>query len=317
MGYGKETRPDAMGRISYSQQNMDKDACVEHLVEANKALAVLHDSEAVKVLTYAPLRQDRLKLVAIADGALRKKSEKYSQGCFYILIIEVLEGDVGGRCWVVEFRSKRATRVSNSSMSAEILILVRASEALQRISAWLYEIFNGVECARDLLDLPNVFPTQLVSDAFDVFQTLQCSRPYQGADESLSTYLECLREDLLHGRLEEFVWVPTDSMLADGGSKVMDDVLAAALLRNGGWWPSEYKILFRANMDGADSIDKRKEGLDYEEEWEAPIGDSLSWYYGCTQVAWVAQGCSGTCPLCTGSHYECEEDKTPLTYWYT
>ena len=93
-----------MGRISYSQQNMDKDACVEHLVEANKALAVLHDSEAVKVLTYAPLRQDRLKLVAIADGALMKKSEKYSQGCFYILIIEVLEGDVGGRCWVVEFR---------------------------------------------------------------------------------------------------------------------------------------------------------------------------------------------------------------------
>ena len=35
MSYAKETRPDAMGRIAYSQQNVDKDACVEHLIEAN------------------------------------------------------------------------------------------------------------------------------------------------------------------------------------------------------------------------------------------------------------------------------------------
>ena len=129
MSYAKETRPDAMGRIAYSQQNVDKDACVEHLIEANKALEVLHDPKIVKVLTYAPLDGRYLKLVGVADGALRKKSEKYSQGCFYILIQEVLEGDIGGRCWIVEFRTKRATRVSNSSMSAEVLILVRCSEA--------------------------------------------------------------------------------------------------------------------------------------------------------------------------------------------
>ena len=129
------------------------------------------------MLTYAPLDGRYLKLVGIADGALRKKSEKYSQGCFYILIQEVLEGDIGGRCWIVEFRTKRATRVSNSSMSAAVLVLVRCSEAMRRISAWLYEISNGAERARDLLDVENPFPTQLVTDAYDVFQTLQCSRP--------------------------------------------------------------------------------------------------------------------------------------------
>ena len=208
----------------------------------------------------------------------------------------------------MEFRTERATRVSNSSMSAEVLILVRCSEAMRRISAWLHEIFYGSERARDLLDVENPFPTQLVSDAYDVFQTLQCSRPYQGADESLSTYLECLREDLLQGRLEEFCWVPTIDMLADGGSKVKDDILAAKLLKDGAWYPSEYKILYRASMDGADSVDRRRDKDQEEDPW-------FSWFFGRTEVAHVASGCEGTCPWCTGSHYESEADQIPLTFW--
>ena len=95
-------------------------------------------------------------------------------------------------------------------MGAEVLVLNRCSEALQRFSRWLYEILYGVTTARDLLEIVNPFPTQLVTDAMDVYSTLQCSRPHAGADESLSTYLECLREDLLRGRLEEFLWIPTD-----------------------------------------------------------------------------------------------------------
>ena len=41
MGYGKDCRPDAMGRVGFSQQNVDKDAVVQHLIEANEALKVL------------------------------------------------------------------------------------------------------------------------------------------------------------------------------------------------------------------------------------------------------------------------------------
>ena len=117
MGYGSETRPDAMGRIAYSRQNVDKDAIVEHLIEANKALAVVQNPHATKALRYAPLDYSKLKLVGIADGALRKKSEKYSQGCFYILLMEVGANGTGGRCWVVTFKTARATRVSKSSIS--------------------------------------------------------------------------------------------------------------------------------------------------------------------------------------------------------
>ena len=97
----------------------------------------------------------------------------------------------------------------------------------------------------------------------------------------------------------------------------MDDVLAATLPRGGGWWPNEYKILFRANMDGSDAIDRRREKESEElEQWGALIGDSwYSWFCGCSFVGTVAQGCDGECPLCTGNHYESEEDRIPLTFW--
>jgi hypothetical protein len=29
----------------------------------------------------------------------------------------------------------------------------------------------------------------------------------------------------------------------------------------------------------------------------------------------VSQGCGGTCPVCTGSHYEDPEDIIPDVYW--
>jgi hypothetical protein len=321
MGYAKDSRPDAMGRIAFSQQNVDKDACVQHLVEANEALKVLQDPNVTKTISYEPLQLDKLKLIAIADGAIRKKNSKYSQGCYYILLVEVLEGHTGGRCHVLQFKSNRATRVSKSSMSAEVLVLVRAAEALTRVAAWLSEIWYGADDARSLIGVKNPVPCQLVTDAFDVFQTLQCSRPYTGADESLAVYLESLREDLLQGRVDEFAWIPTLSMLADGGSKPMADILAQALLRDRFWYPSEYKILLRENMDGAASIDRIRD-LDEDDKesgeplWESDgTTDAFAWFYGCVGIERVAQGCMGSCPWCTQSHYQTERDRVPDVYW--
>ena len=175
-----------------------------------------------------------------------------------------------------------------------------------------------------------------------MYSTLQCSRPYAGADESLCTYLECLREDLLHGRLDEFGWVPTASMLADGGSKVMDDVLAAKLMSDGSWYPSDHKLLLRANMDGADTIDRQRLRQTHDVDTETPERDPWDgWFNTPTGTEWdltgawmsgdiwlphgqerapgltgfAGGGCGGTCPFCTGKVYEESEDLSPLTFW--
>ena len=142
----------------------------------------------------------------------------------------------------------------------------------------MYDILYGVTTARDLLEIVNPFPRQLVTDAMNVYSTLQCSRPYAGADESLRTYLECLHEDLLRGRLEEFLWIPTDPMLADGGSKVMPDVLAAGLLATGSWFPQEHKTLLRENMDGADTIDRQRRRQHQAYADDDTDDDHWDWY---------------------------------------
>ena len=77
---------------------------------------------------------------------------------------------------------------------AEILILIKASEVGQRLNAWLHEIHHGAEEARDLIDLRAELPTILVTDAYDVFAALQCSKPYSsGANEALASHMEVLR----------------------------------------------------------------------------------------------------------------------------
>ena len=122
-------------------------------------------------------------------------------------------------------------------------------------------------------------------------------------------------------------------MLADGGSKVMDDVLATKLMTTGAWFPSDCKILLRANMDGADTIDRMKlrhtHDLDGEtpdkddwEDWEgipsqAPVAleadPTEAWWHGYANIP--ASWCGGECPFCKGTVYEDEEDKIPLTFW--
>ena len=87
-----DRRASAWREATETHAAVDKDAVVEHLIEANKALAVIQDPNAIKALTYRPLDYSKLKLVGIADGALRKKSAKYSQGGFYIFSIFFISG---------------------------------------------------------------------------------------------------------------------------------------------------------------------------------------------------------------------------------
>ena len=136
MSYSLTGRPDAMGRVVMSQQNVNGDWCVAHLDEANRALQDIQDPDRYKCLTYRPLYEDYLKLVVVADAAMRKKESKYAQLCNHVYLQEVFPpAQLGGRIHVIDYRSKKATRVSNySSMKAELLGQNRGSELAQRYS---------------------------------------------------------------------------------------------------------------------------------------------------------------------------------------
>jgi len=128
-------------------------------------------------------------------------------------------------------------------------------------------------------------------------------------------------------------------MLADGGSKVMPDLLATALMKDSAWYPTEHKILLRANMDGADTVDRMRSAAQTHDldnttperdGWETWFGVGAGqvwsrywdrvydWYTSsCTEVKPVAGGCGGNCPFCTETVYEEEADRTPFSFWFS
>jgi hypothetical protein len=150
--------------------------------------------------------------------------------------------DIGGRCHVLEFSTKKSTRIARSSFAAETLAANKGSEVAIRLSGWLLEVEEGAEDVRSHMELPSLFPVQLVTDAFDLWTTLQCDKPYRGADQSVTLYVEALKEDLAQARVHEICWVPTKSMLVDSMTKHMPDLLINALMRTGIWVPTEGKV---------------------------------------------------------------------------
>ena len=131
-------------------------------------------------------------------------------------------------------------------MASEVLAQKRVYEAGQRISAWLHEIWHGAPDARSLQNQPppDGLGPILVTDAYDVFLSLKCTRPYQGTDLSLVTYLEALREDLTTGRIAKVAWVSTGQMLVDSLTKNMKDVLIQRLMQTGIWEVTEKVEIF-------------------------------------------------------------------------
>lgn len=90
----------------------------------------------------------------------------------------------------------------------------------------------------------NLYPLQLITDAHDLFAALQCDKPYRGADQSITLYLEALKEALAQGRIQEIRWVTTHDMLVDSMTKNMPDVLLNQLMQSGAWYPKGEKKLW-------------------------------------------------------------------------
>ena len=102
----------------------------------------------------------------------------------------------------------------------------------------------------------NIYPLQIVTYAHDLFATVQCDRPYKGADQSVTHHIEALKEDIAHGRIQEVAWVSTHDMLVDAMTKNMPDVLVSKMMETGYWPPqAEYKVFASSDAFFADTLE--------------------------------------------------------------
>lgn len=134
-----------------------------------------------------------LTLVAVFDSSHKNVEGRHSQGAYALLLMERnAAGGIGGFCHVLDYSTKRSTRVCKSSFAAETLTRNRAAEVAQRMVAWIREVRYGTEDSRHLMAQPNVTPVHMVTDAHDLWSTIQCPRAYKGAGQSLCFYIGSL-----------------------------------------------------------------------------------------------------------------------------
>lgn len=120
--------PEYMHRISSLAQRVNSATCLE-VKEANDLLTEMHESarHGGACLTYRPLK-GKPAFVTYFDAALGKKTDGTAQsGEFHLLTCsDVKDGESAAN--IIEFHSKKISRVVRSSLAAESCALCSASE---------------------------------------------------------------------------------------------------------------------------------------------------------------------------------------------
>ena len=154
LSYGTGNRPDVAGKVATSQQNSGKDANIRDLKFANRIIKEMRDHDGPHELWYPRFGKGSLKITGVFDASTgRSVEQRYGQLAYVILLGPRHSArDVGCEmCHVPEFSTKKAKRVTKSSFSGEVQAAVRCSEALHRISLWLYEIEHGAASVSELM----------------------------------------------------------------------------------------------------------------------------------------------------------------------
>ena len=132
-------------------------------------------------------------------------------------------------------------------------------EKLERAQEWWAEIVNGPSTVRGLQRLQQEYQSQIrslaVTDCRGLWDSLTGPVIGNVLDSSMLIYLIAAREMMDIGRLAGVAWVPTQSMLVDGCTKPMVDVLWKRYYETSEWVPQEALVCER-NAEGHKKISK-------------------------------------------------------------
>ena len=146
---------------------------------------------------------------------------------------------------VLDFWSRKQTRVCRSTFAAELHNLSEAAEEGMLLAGFLQEVYYGPKTAAQLTALLESCSLQvqvwLFVDAMSVFAALAASNTQCPTEAQLLYELKALRMHLLSGRLDRLYWIDTRDMLADAltKGKVSRTALLSAL--KAGAWSLSYE----------------------------------------------------------------------------
>jgi hypothetical protein len=181
--------------------------------------------------TYVPLtfRHDldfsNLQILIVSDSSLGNAS-KYSQGGYFVVLCNKSSPDrLCGHCSILSFRSSKSKRVASSTLHAECLALVAATEEASHIQTWLHELEHPTLKTMELINAEpkDMIPIVGVVDCKDLLDVLCKTAVTAVSNKALTLYMSALRELKDTGRVVMWAWVDTRDNVSNGLTKLSDD----------------------------------------------------------------------------------------------
>ena len=191
------------------------------------------------------LQWNRLKIITVSDSSLGNVS-KYSQGGFFVLLANASDGQrLCGKCIILSFKGAKSKRVASSTLHAEALALVAASEEASFLQSWLFELRFPTLTTFQII---NAEPTAYIAivcvvDCKDLLDVLTKPVITAVTNKAMLLYIAALRELKETKRVEAWCWTDTRDNVANAFTKLNADGTLPSesvehLLRHGAWEPA-------------------------------------------------------------------------------
>ena len=138
---------------------------------------------------------------------------------------------------LLDWYSKKHTRVVRSTYAAELLSLLDAVNQGHVLKLCLHEVISGAKTATQLLNKQQfAIPLDAGVDARSVFDSATAQQVRTPADKQLMLHVRALREQLEDGLIDVLYWIDTEDMLPDGMTKGTIDRKPLLALGGEGVW---------------------------------------------------------------------------------
>ena len=161
------------------------------------------------------------------------------------MLVEASDGKrLCGRCVILSFKGSKSKRVASSTLHAEALALVAATEEASFLQSWLLELRYPTWTPFQLL---NAEPSQSIAiicvvDCKDLLDVLTKTALTAMTNKALILYVAALRELKETKRVEAWCWTDTRDNVANTFTKLNSDGTLPSesvehLLRHAAWEP--------------------------------------------------------------------------------
>eukprot|EP00435_Cladocopium_sp_Y103_P048141 s730_g14.t1 len=233
-----QTRLDIAVYVGALQRKL-QGPTVQDVLNANRVLQYLKSKPLV--MKFRKLDKP-WRLIAISDSGFKGEDQDHLAIRSGLICLVDRDFPKLGRngLQIIEYVSKKQTRVCRSTYAAELYSALDLAGLLFNISLTLTEVLEGpcTACAlADKYESGNLaLEADLIIDAASVFDHTATAEPRAPHDATMTIHSLKLRELLETGKLTRLLWCDTRSMLADGLNKGSIDRAALQLAISDACW---------------------------------------------------------------------------------